>query len=136
MGTIPRSNIALDGRPLGQIGSLTYLYAEVAPGPHRVAATAGDTDELTFDAEAGHNYFVWHQVTMGLLYPGVELHLMSEPEGRKGTEATSVVQPSYREEDLQTLKWRIFTAAFLTNLLGVLPAAGGGATIGIGTFVH
>ena len=134
MGTIAKSNVSIDGRPLGQIASLTYLYTTLEPGTHRVTATANDTSEVIFDAEPGHNYYVAHVVYVGFFYPEVELHLKSDTDGMAGTRDTHFVQPTYREEDLQTLKWRVVSAMFLGKLLGALPAAGGagGSLIGIG----
>jgi hypothetical protein len=133
-GHDPQENVSIDGRPLGQIASLSYLYTTVEPGPHRVTATASDTNEITFDAEAGRNYFVWHQLTPTFFYPGVELHMQTETDGMAGMNATHFVQPTYREEDLQRLKWQMVGGLFLGKLLGALPAAGGGSAslIGIG----
>jgi hypothetical protein len=134
LGVVQKFNVALDGRPLGQLASLTYLHAEVAPGRHRITATASNTDTLEFEAEAGHNYYVWHEAKLGMLYPGVRLHLMPESEGKVATAGTRFVPPTYREEDMQMLKARAIVGMFFGQILGALPAASGGSPALIGAF--
>jgi hypothetical protein len=133
MQGLTKTNVALDGEPIGQLESLTYLYVKLPPGPHSLRATAGNTDELQLDAEAGHNYFVWQELKLGWIVSGVRLHLVTQHEAEAGLATTRPVHFTYREEDLQAAKARAIAALILGHLIGALPAAGGGTSlIGIG----
>jgi hypothetical protein len=116
MGVINRTNVDLDGKPLGQNRSFTYLHARVAPGRHAVTITAENVDTLEFDAEAGRNYYVWQEVKLGWLTPRTQLHLMPESEGQKGVNAARLATPTYRTEDQSGAK----AAAVAMPILGII----------------
>ena len=96
MGTANAVDIAIDGRPFGQNTSFTFLHADVAPGRHVVTVKAENEDSLPFDAEAGHNYYVLHEVKLGWLTPRAKLQLVDEAEGRKGVRAARLATPTYQ----------------------------------------
>lgn len=84
MGKLFRMDVELDGKPLGQIGSGTFFYLEVAPGRHTVTSHAENTSEVTFDAVAGKPLYIWNEVKMGLLKPRVQLQVVDSDKGKAG----------------------------------------------------
>jgi len=77
-----RTDIWLDGTPLGQTTAKTYLYTPVAPGRHVITSNAGNTDTLGVDIKAGAMAYVRQEVEFGADPAQVRLYLVSEEEGR------------------------------------------------------
>ena len=136
MGLVPKSNVLVDGQPLGQLGSHAYLYADVSPGRHSITAMMDDTDTLEVDAVPGRNYYVWQEPKLGWGYPRARLHLVPEARGQAAVHSARVAESTYREEDQRKLKAQTVLSGILVHVLGALPFAGGGAAIGVGTFLH
>lgn len=90
MGAAVKMDVAIDGRPVGQTAAKTYFYKEVSPGKHVISSTAENTDTLEVDAKAGTLTFIWQEVKMGLMYARNKLHLVSEEEGKRGVQETSL----------------------------------------------
>lgn len=90
MGAAVKMDVAVDGQPIGQTASKTYLFKEVAPGKHVVTSSAENTDTLEVDAKSGTLSYVWQEVKMGLLYARTKLHLVPESEGKKGVQETTL----------------------------------------------
>ena len=51
MGGAVTMDVEVDGKPVGQTASKTYLYTQVAPGRHTITSKAENTDSLTIDAK-------------------------------------------------------------------------------------
>lgn len=79
-----RTDVELDGTPLGQTAAMTYLYTPVAPGRHVVTSRAENIDTLAVDVEAGGLAYVWQEVETWADSPQVKLHRMGKDEGRSG----------------------------------------------------
>jgi hypothetical protein len=80
--------VLLDGRLLGDTASMTYLYAELAPGKHRLKSQSGSNDFLlSFDTVAGKIYYVWQQRNSG------QLQLVDENTGQAGVLQSKLVAP-------------------------------------------
>jgi Protein of unknown function (DUF2846) len=90
MGAAVKMDVAVDGEPIGQTAAKTYLFKEVSPGKHTVTSSAENTDTLEVDVKQGTLAYVWQEVKMGLLYARTKLHLVTEEEGKKGVEETSL----------------------------------------------
>jgi hypothetical protein len=90
MGAAVKMDVSVDGQAIGQTAAKTYFYKEVAPGKHVVSSTAENTDTLEVDAKPGTLTFIWQEVKMGLLYARNKLHLVSEEEGKKGVQESSL----------------------------------------------
>ena len=58
MGGAVTMDVEVDGKPVGQTASKTYLYTQVAPGRHTITSKAENTDSLTIDAKPGMLYYV------------------------------------------------------------------------------
>ena len=84
LGAAVTMSVSLNGQPLGQTVSKTYLVAEVAPGAYKVTGKAENEDSLDFTAAPGRIYYVWQEVKMGGFYGGNKLHLMDDAAGRAG----------------------------------------------------
>ncbi|AMO95639.1 hypothetical protein CFter6_2980 [Collimonas fungivorans] len=85
-------DVAIDGVPLGQTVSKTYLYKEVTPGKHVISSTAENTDSLEVDTKQGTLNYVWQEVKMGVLYARNKLHLVEVDEGKKGVLETKLAE--------------------------------------------
>lgn len=86
MGASVKMDVDVDGKPLGQTASKTYLYEEVAPGDHRITSTAENTDAINIDAKPGSLVFVWQEVKMGVLYARNKLHQVTTEVGEAGVQ--------------------------------------------------
>lgn len=90
MGAAVKMDVSIDGKAIGQTAAKTYFYKEVTPGKHTISSTAENTDTLEVDAKPGTLTFIWQEVKMGLLYARNKLHLVSEEEGKKGVQETTL----------------------------------------------
>lgn len=89
-GAALKMPVTLDGAPIGETASKTYLYRQVAPGTHSI--TSQDNDTLSLNAQGGQNYFVWQEVKMGLISGGSKLHLVDEAKGKAGVADCKLAQ--------------------------------------------
>jgi hypothetical protein len=83
-GAALKMPVALDGRLIGDTASKTYLLLQVPPGPHTVLSKTENDSTVQVNADAGHNYFVWQEVKMGMFAARSELHLVDEATGKTG----------------------------------------------------
>ena len=94
MGTV-FTNVAIDGEPLGQLSTYTYLHTELPPGKHSVTVLANNADTVEFEAQ---------EKKSGWPLPAIKLHLMSEAAGQMGVGRTDYRVPSHRAEGQSCLK--------------------------------
>lgn len=92
MGAAVRMDVEVDGKPIGQTAANTYLFKELTPGKHTIVSKAENTDTLEIEAKPGTLYYVWQEVKMGILYARNKLHLVNEPEGKKGVTETKLAK--------------------------------------------
>lgn len=90
MGAAAKMDVQVDGQAIGQTVAHTYLYTEVAPGKHTVTSKAENTDTIELDVKPGTLAYVWQEVKMGVLSARSKLHLVSEPEGKKGVQESKL----------------------------------------------
>lgn len=90
MGGAVKMDVSIDGQLIGQTAAKTYFYKDVTPGKHTVTSIAENTDTLEVDVKPGTLAYIWQEVKMGLLYARTKLHLVSEVEGKKGVQETSL----------------------------------------------
>ena len=76
--------VTLNGQTLGKTGPYTYLHTVVEPGTHTIGSSAENTSAVIIDAKPGINYFVWQEVTMGLMMAGSKLQRVSAAKGKAG----------------------------------------------------
>jgi hypothetical protein len=84
--------VLLDNAPIGDTASKTYLYRQIAPGPHVVTAKTEGDSTVSIDAKPGATYFVWQEVKMGMMKGRSELHLVDEATGKAGVAECKLVQ--------------------------------------------
>ena len=92
MGAAVKMDVELDGKAIGQTAANTYLYKEVLPGKHTITSKAENSDSVEIDAKPGTLSYVWQEVKMGVLYARTKLHIVGEPEGKKGVLETSLAE--------------------------------------------
>jgi hypothetical protein len=92
MGGKIKMDVELNGQPIGQTQSFTYLYKEVAPGKHTLTSKSENTDTLTIDAKPGMLYYIWQEAKMGVLYARTKLHLVPEVTGKAGVAECSLAE--------------------------------------------
>jgi hypothetical protein len=73
--------LAVDGKPIGSTAAKTYFLETVDPGSHTISS--GDS-KVTIDTQAGHNYFIWQEVKMGVVVAHAKLHVVDEAKGEAG----------------------------------------------------
>jgi hypothetical protein len=134
MGAVFFTNVAVDGEPLGQVGSYTYLHTEVPPGKHKVTSVAANTDLIEFDADGGRIYYIWQEKKWSWLIPEIKLHVMSEVDGQKGVRRANFRVASYRTEDQGGAKFAIAAGAstmalFTVFFIYAIPGMGAAAIL-------
>ncbi len=90
-GAAVKMGVVLDGKMIGDTAAHTYLYKEVDPGHHTVVSKSEEDSEVNFDAVAGHVYYVWQEIKMGLWQPNSKLHLVEAKEGQAGVTESKLV---------------------------------------------
>lgn len=85
-------HVDVDGTPLGRTMPGTYLYRDVAPGRHVVAAHAENSVELDVDVGPGELVFVRQDTAWGLFAPRTRLHLEEPSRGREAVLASRLAE--------------------------------------------
>ncbi|TMA30277.1 MAG: DUF2846 domain-containing protein [Deltaproteobacteria bacterium] len=83
-GGAVRMSVQFDGAVLGDTAANVYLYTPIAPGPHTIVSKSEDDSQLTIEAKAGANYFLWQEVKMGLWAARSALQQVDDAKGRAG----------------------------------------------------
>ena len=86
-----KTTIKLDARAVGRTENVTALRLVVDPG-HHVVQTRKAKAEL--DTEAGKVYYVHEELSMGLLGSSVDLAVVDEAKGHKGTDGCILLKSS------------------------------------------
>ncbi len=86
-------DVLLDGVKLGTTQVGTYLAVPVEPGSHTVVAKGENSDEVSFEAEAGENVFIQIGVGLGVVTNRARLMMMDEKAGREAVVNTRLVSP-------------------------------------------
>ena len=81
-------HVDVDGTPLGRTVPGTYLYRDVAPGRHVVAAHAENTVELEVDVGPGELAYVRQDTAWGVFAARTRLHREDETRGRDAVRAS------------------------------------------------
>ena len=93
MGAAIKMDVLLNGKPLGETAAKTYFYVEVEPGTHTVTGKSENESSVRFHALAGKLYYIWQEVTMGIMYARNSLKLVDDKEGRAGVLESQLIQP-------------------------------------------
>jgi hypothetical protein len=135
-----KMDVQLDGVPLGQTTSKTYLYSPVAPGRHTITSRAENTDTLEVEIKAGSLAYVWQEIKMGVASARTKLHLMNEAQGKQGVlatrlaKSTSPIQAIEVRVEADDPAWGGPLACQAANALGSWPfVAPGSVTVRLST---
>lgn len=82
MGAAVKMPVLLNGMSVGDTVAKSYILREVEPGEQTIISKTENDAELTIQAEAGTNYYVWQEVKMGAFAARSKLHLMDEKKGQ------------------------------------------------------
>jgi hypothetical protein len=80
---------------VAQTGGKSYIRLLVEPGTHVIKSVAENDSEITIDAYAGMNHFIWQEVKMGVFYARNQLKIVDEDTGRKGVAECKLVQNNF-----------------------------------------
>ena len=84
VGQALKKLVSVDGKPVGQSANQVYFYNEITPGNHTISTESEFSDNsVTFQAEAGKNYFARQYIKLGVFIGGAGVEMVSEEEGKK-----------------------------------------------------
>jgi hypothetical protein len=84
--------ISINGQVVGQTVGHTYCAAQVPPGIYTVVALAENTSSVAITVQAGQNYFVQQNISMGWWKARSDLVQVDETTGRVGVLNCRLVQ--------------------------------------------
>jgi hypothetical protein len=74
--------VSVNDITIGQTASKTYFKYDVAPGKYVIKAHAENMAEISINANAGNNYFIWQEMKMGMWMARANLTQVDESTGR------------------------------------------------------
>jgi hypothetical protein len=83
VGSAISMSVSDDGKLIGKTGPHGFLCWERKPGETIVSSTAEGVSSVPLSIEAGHVYYIFQHLRMGLLIARNELEIVSEESGRK-----------------------------------------------------
>ena len=92
MGAAVKMTVLLDGQLAGDTAAKTYILKSVEPGAHTLTSKTENDSNLTVNAVAGQNYFVWQEVKMGVMSARSNLQLVDEATGKAAVTECQLVQ--------------------------------------------
>jgi hypothetical protein len=92
IGAAIKMHVLVDGEHVGDTAAKTYIFKTLPAGSHTIVSKAENDTSLTIQMMAGHSYFVWQEVKMGVLYARSKLHLMDEAEGEAAVKDCDLAQ--------------------------------------------
>lgn len=84
MGAAIAMGIYINELPIGQTAAKTYLNLQLDPGTHKIRGHAENNSEVSLDAKAGENYYIWQEVKIGLGSARNKLQLVDTATGQAG----------------------------------------------------
>lgn len=93
--------VSVNDRTIGQTASKTYFRFNVNPGKYVVKAHAENVAELSVQADAGKNYFIWQEMKMGMWSARANLTQVDETKGRAGVTESKLISSSVSDRDME-----------------------------------
>ena len=85
--------VTLDGKMLGELPGSTFIFVQVAPGPHTLYVSAESSKTVSFVAEGGKSVYIKVTPVMGWVTPNVSLTLMTdEKEAQEDVKGCNLIQ--------------------------------------------
>ena len=94
-GAAIKMPVALNGKLVGDTAAKTYLVVQVDPGSYTVTSKTENDSNVTVDAAAGRNYFLWQEVKMGLMAARSNLQLVDDATGKAGIAECKLIEVKY-----------------------------------------
>ena len=94
-GAAIKMSVALNGKLVGDTAAKTYLVVQVDPGSYTVTSKTENDSNVTVDAAAGRNYFLWQEVKMGLMAARSNLQLVDDATGKAGIAECKLIEVKY-----------------------------------------
>ena len=93
LGAAILATAALDTQMAGGLKAGSFILKTVDPGGHTVTVFSNENQaSLTFQAEAGQNYFFDVKSQMGVATARFSIHQMSTAEGESGAKQCKITQ--------------------------------------------
>lgn len=85
MGQALKRDISIDGKCVGKTANNMFFYSLVDGNKNHRLSTEGETTrhDMSLFTDAGKNYFVQQQITMGVWSASSKLKIISEEQGTK-----------------------------------------------------
>lgn len=84
--------VEIDNKHVGGTSQRTFIVSSVQPGNHTITAHGENKSEIEITTEAGKNYFVWLEVTIGAFIPRANLHLVDQKTGKIGVKESRLIK--------------------------------------------
>ncbi len=92
--------VSVNDRTIGQTASKTYFRFNVNPGRYKIKAHAENVAELSVDAIAGRNYFIWQEMKMGMWSARANLTQVDDSSGRAGVSESKLIASTVSDQEL------------------------------------
>lgn len=92
--------VSVNGKTLGQTAANTYFHLTVSPGKYTIQSLTENVSDLSIDASAGKNYFVWQEVKMGMWAARSHLQEVDETKGREAVKECKLITSAVSGADL------------------------------------
>ena len=104
MGAAVTMDVYLDGKFQGFTGANTYFVWVVDPGEHEIKSVAENDEVVKITTEPGKIYYIWQEVKMGIMSGRNKLSVVDEERGKKGVNASKLIDVSQAEKILAARK--------------------------------
>jgi len=92
-GQALKKTVSLDGVVVGETANKIYFYSVIIPGPHTLSTESEFSDNaISFEADAGKNYFAEQYIKMGVFVGGANLRMVDEDKGMKAVQKCSLAK--------------------------------------------
>ncbi|NPU90586.1 MAG: DUF2846 domain-containing protein [Gammaproteobacteria bacterium] len=93
VGQALKKTVSLDGAVVGETANKVYFYKEITPGEHVLATESEFSDNsVTFQADAGKNYFAEQYIKMGVFVGGAGVKMVDETTGKQAVSECGLAQ--------------------------------------------
>lgn len=93
--------VSVNERTIGQTASKTYFRFNVNPGRYKIKAHAENVAELSVDAIAGRNYYIWQEMKMGMWSARANLTQVDDSTGRAGVSESKLIASTVSDQELE-----------------------------------
>lgn len=93
--------VSVNERTIGQTASKTYFRFNVNPGRYKIKAHAENVAELSVDAIAGRNYYIWQEMKMGMWSARANLTQVDDSTGQAGVSESKLIASTVSDQELE-----------------------------------